>query len=81
MLECGKNYKGSMLEVCDQCSVLDDENHRLNYCKKYKETNNSSKEEKVDFSLIYSTDIAILKSIISEISRVWNAQGSMRNND
>ena len=81
MLECGKNYKGSKSEVCDHCNILDDGCHRLNYCKKYEETNNFSKTEKVDFSLIYSTDMAILKPIITEIARVWNAQGTMRIND
>ena len=27
MLECGKNFKGTMRETCDVCKVNDDENH------------------------------------------------------
>ena len=36
MLECGRNYKGSMSEICNECNDLDDENHRLNFCAKFK---------------------------------------------
>ena len=32
MLECGKNYKGTIPETCHTCSLLDDENHRMNEC-------------------------------------------------
>ena len=31
MLQCGKNFKGTMNEIC---SVIDDEEHRLNTCSK-----------------------------------------------
>ena len=34
MLECGKNMRGTIPEKCPQCDILDDENHRLNYCPK-----------------------------------------------
>ena len=27
MLECGKNFKGTMGEICKDCHVLDDESH------------------------------------------------------
>ena len=35
MLECGRNFKGSLNELCNQCHQIDDKNHRLNYCIKY----------------------------------------------
>ena len=31
MLQCGKNYGGSMQSICSDCNCLDDENHRLNF--------------------------------------------------
>ena len=34
LLECGRNYKGTINEICDQCCTKDDENHRLNHCPK-----------------------------------------------
>ena len=34
VLECGKNYKGTMRETCDSCNSIDDENHRINFCSK-----------------------------------------------
>ena len=34
MLQCGKNYKGTMNEICNECDILDDEDHRLNCCVK-----------------------------------------------
>ena len=40
MLECGKNLGGTIGGTCSECNVYDDENHRLNYCKRWKEINN-----------------------------------------
>ena len=60
--------------------MIDNENHRLNHCYKYRETNLYYKEQKIDFSLVHSTDIGKLKEIVSNISKVWNttnAHGTM----
>ena len=35
MLKYGVNFKGSLKEICNHCKIVDDENHRLNYCKNY----------------------------------------------
>ena len=80
MLACGKNYKGSMSEMCGTCNVIDDENHRLNFCSKYRETNLYDNTEKKDFAKIFSHDIDILRDILPKIQKVWNtktARGSM----
>ena len=38
MLECGVNFKGTMAQKCHPCGTDDDENHRLNTCVKYNDT-------------------------------------------
>ena len=81
MLECGKNFKGTLSETCNRCNVLDDENHRLNVCPKFKQVNRCDHNDKVIFNNVYSNDISVIRSIIPEIDRVWNvktAHGTMR---
>ena len=80
MLECGKNYKGTMKETCATCSVLDDENHRLNSCPMFSSVNNYGKE-KVDFNNIFSHDPDVFRDAIRSIGNVWNtrtAHGTMK---
>ena len=80
MLECGKNFKGSMSELCLVCNVVDDEEHRLNHCMKWEEINNLNRT-KVDFRNIYSNDCQILNHIVTSIERVWElryANGRMK---
>ena len=82
MLQCGKNFKGSMSEFCDQCKILDDEDHRLNYCKKYIDINFYNAVKKVDFNMVYSRDMNELREILPRIGNVWNtrnAHGTMNN--
>ena len=38
MLECGSNFPGTLKRICDSCQQIDNEEHRLNHCKKM-ETN------------------------------------------
>ena len=61
MLECGMNYKGTLKTTCNQCKCEDDENHRLNYCSRYRENNLYGVDEKVNFNIIHATDANILK--------------------
>ena len=80
MLECGKNFKGKLPEICNTCNVVDDENHRLNFCSKFKETNFYDCVEKEDFTKIYSHDVNVLRDILPKIQKVWNtktARGTM----
>ena len=80
MLECGKNYKGNKPEICSQCNVIDDENHRLNNCINFRDTNFYDSDTKVDFSKVFSNDIDTLREILPSIQRVWNtktAHGTM----
>ena len=79
MLLCGKNYKGTLKENCDQCNIIDNEDHRLNHCPKW-DNNFSNKQEKTDFNNIFSTNIEKIKKIIGKVQTVWNVKngsGSM----
>ena len=76
MLETGTNYKGTLDEICKECKTKDDENHRLNYCKKYRLNNLYSNTLKADFNDIYSKDINVLRPIIAQIEKVWNTKNA-----
>ena len=79
MLRCGRNFGGSIGKNCDSCSVLDDEEHRLNTCPKW--TRNDDKNRgNVDFTEIYSNNPDSLRKTIKIIESVWNTKtgnGSM----
>ena len=80
MLECGKNFKGSMKEFCEPCNMLDDEEHCLNYCRRYSDNNCSNTDEKLAFNMIYSRNLDDIRKIIPRICQVWNTKythGSM----
>ena len=80
MLECGTNYKGTLLETCPACNVIDDEQHRLNYCTRFERTNFCNSANRVDFNDIFSTDFAVVKNALNHIEKVWNMKtghGSM----
>ena len=72
MLECGLNFKGTLPEICPVCNVTDDEQHRLNYCNRFRATNLFDSTEKVRFDDIYETDFAIVKKTLTSIKNVWN---------
>ena len=76
MLECGQNYKGTVSETCSLCNCLDNENHRLNFCPKWKETNFYNAHDKVDFEKIYSKDMNEVRRVITAIHRVWNTENA-----
>ena len=76
MLECGTNFKSSRSILCSTCKNTDDENHRLNHCVMYKNTNCYSRDEKVTFDDVYSTNTDVLKRVIKEIEKVWNTRNA-----
>ena len=80
MLGCGRNFKGNKPEICSQCKTIDDENHRLNYCIKFRETNLYDCDVKEDFQIVFSSDIVVLREILPKIQKIWNcktAHGTM----
>ena len=83
MLQCGKNFKGTMKEICSECNVIDDEDHRLNTCSKWKDTNNFNSTDSPHFTNIYSENEDTLRIIVMEIEKVWEmryANGKMKTN-
>ena len=80
MLECGINYKGTMNDRCMTCDKIDNEEHRLNSCKRYENINFLNNDNKIPFRSIYSEDPDMVQRIILHISKVWNTKtgnGSM----
>ena len=81
LLECGKNYKGTINEMCDQCRTVDDENHRLNTCTKWHTVNLCNSTEKIKFDDVYSDNIEDVRKVLAHVSKIWNtktAHGTMR---
>ena len=79
MLDCGNNFKGSSKGICITCNKIDDEDHRLNECPKWTD---SETNEKINFDLIYSTDIEEIYPVLTRVNQLWNtryAHGSMNN--
>ena len=75
MLLCGKNFKGNSSETCLECNnTTDNEDHRLNYCKEWKEVNRYDEELKINFDDIYSVEKEKLDITIDEIEKVWNLE-------
>ena len=84
MLQCGRNFKGDNSVTCSTCSVVDDEEHRLNHCVKYRTMNYYDHEDKLPFENIFSTDVEVLRNIIPRIQNVWDtncAHGTMKKED
>ena len=80
MLECGNNFKGSQSQMCRECNIIDNENHRFNSCTKFKATNYCDDNMKVDFDLVFSDDIHVLRDIVPKLMKLWNlhnANGTM----
>ena len=74
MLECGKNFKGTLRETCNECNCIDDENHRLNNCNKYAST--MKDHPHVNFDDIYSNDVSVIRNVIYAIEKIWNTSNS-----
>ena len=79
MLECGKNFKGSISEKCSTCDVIDNENHRLNDCPVHKSVNLFETQCKVDFMDVFCNDVNIFKPVLKQIEKVWNVQNAHGN--
>ena len=74
MLECGKNFKGTLDVNCNTCNCIDDEEHRMNVCTKYSNVNHSLDPEVFSFDNIYSNDVDIIRMIIGRIEKTWNVK-------
>ena len=54
MLQCAANHSaGYATKECRECGVIDDENHRMNFCKNWRDINLYDSSDKVNFDDIY----------------------------
>ena len=61
---------------CNECQEIDDENHRLNRCKKW-----NTEISYAEFDDIYSNDYDKVERIITDIENKWElrfANGRMK---
>ena len=73
MLDCAKNYKhGNGSELCSMCKTTDDENHRINYCLKFAETNLCNSLVKFDFRSIFSINTETVDRAIEVVGSLWD---------
>ena len=81
MLTCGRNFKATMNQICKECNKVDDENHRLNECLLWSDTNFRENVIKPKFNDIFSENDTTLNEIIEKIEHVWElkyANGRMK---
>ena len=79
MLQCASNFSmGYGGKICSQCDMIDDENHRINFCKVWKGTNLADCNDKVAFEDLYSGDILVSMPIAKKIIDLWDL-GNGRN--
>ena len=75
MLDCAKNFKsGNGGNGCRTCGVVDDENHRINQCVRFRHFNLYQSPVKYDFCTIYSEDEDAVVRTIDVIMHVWNLE-------
>ena len=73
MLDCPANFHFKYKrKTCDVCSVLHDDSHRINYCKKFSYMNLNESELKFDFQKIYSKDRCDVDKAEYVIRQLWD---------
>ena len=72
LLECGKNFKGTLSENCSTCCCVDDEGHRMNMCVKWKKVNLFDSISKINFDLVYSDTLEDIRTVTTHITKIWN---------
>ena len=73
MLDCANNYHFKYKsKTCNVCKEIDDESHRINYCKKYAYINLFESEHKFDFSNIYSKEKEEVDKVEYVIRHLWD---------
>ena len=83
MLSCANNFSnGYGSKYCDVCKVIDDEEHRINWCCKWESVNRYHNDEKLTFCDIYSDDMDKCLVVVNTILSVWdlaNGKNDIRN--
>ena len=77
MLDCANNYKVKYgTKICTTCNVIDNESHRINDCRKWKDINLFGKDLVVNFDAVYSEDLNTLKQISNLLQSIWNLENN-----
>ena len=73
MLSCANNFSnGYGMKNCDVCNVIDNEEHRINDCEKWKDVNRYCSNEKIVYSDIFSDDKEKCLNVVDSILSVWD---------
>ena len=73
MLDCANNYRGKYgTKLCRACDMVDDEDHRMNNCVRWKDVNLHGRNYSIDFGAVYSSDIKTLEQMAGLLKRIWN---------
>ena len=82
MLNCANNFATKYGgKTCNMCGKIDDENHRINHCRKWESINAYNDGRKLDFDDIYSNDYEKCLDIVKIILSMWdleNGKNEMR---
>ena len=82
MLQCASNFSmGYGGKMCGQCNMIDDEDHRINFCKIWRGTNLADCTEKVNFTDLYSENMLVSIPIAKKVIDLWdlgNGKNCMR---
>ena len=73
MLKCANNFShGSGGKLCQECAVIDNEDHRINHCKRWESVNLYNAKDKITFGDIYSEDLDRCHAVIGKVLSVWD---------
>ena len=80
MLQCANNFScGYGSKICTECNAVDNEEHRINECRKYDGTNLYNSANKITYDDIYSDDEVKCFAVVDRILSVWDL-GNGKNN-
>ena len=74
MLDCGMNFKGTMSATCNQCSLPDNEQHRMNVCPKWDSLRVAEFDNETEFDDIYKNDIESSRPVLKKIKSMWDTK-------
>ena len=82
MLKCASNFStGFGTKNCDVCGVVDNEEHRINTCKKWETVNRYHSAQKIRFNDIFLDDYEKCLVVVECILTIWdlnNGRNEMR---
>ena len=75
MLDCRANHSmGYGSRECSPCMVMDDVDHRVNWCSKYKHTNLYESQTKIGMNMLHCDDVELIGPIIVRVLSMWDLE-------